>query len=210
MSDFDKIIKNSVFLLLTGLLLFSGCGEPNKIEFPSGLAAGDLVFLKAPRGDFWRTNGNQFNDIGIVMEREGKPVVLAVTDKVEFLPVADYVARRQFDIKRLIETDKYLHPGVIRELDVIAYRYINAPVDHQLSWDNQKLYSAELVWKIYFELLMMQQISVSGSTSDLKWSKPAARKYLDEHFKGQIPEKQTLIFPDAIYNSPLLETVYKK
>ena len=143
------------------------------------------------------------------MERKSKMKILAVTDSVIFQTVEEFIARRKFEVLRMVEPDKYMHPGVVRELDMITRNYINRPADPQLSWDNDKVYSSELVWKVYLQILMLQEISITSNMVDLKWSKPAAKRYLNEHFKGQIPSKQVLIFPDAIYNSQLLEIVYK-
>ncbi|MFH1851948.1 MAG: YiiX/YebB-like N1pC/P60 family cysteine hydrolase [Candidatus Neomarinimicrobiota bacterium] len=204
-----KVIQFVTTILLIGLLL-SGCGEPNKIDFPTGLKTGDLIFLRANRSEFWKAAGNRFGNIGIVMDNRGKQQVLSVNNNVRFIAIDEFTARKRFEVRRLLNYDQYLHPGAIREIHMIAKRLLNTPEDRELAWDNSKFYSAELVWKVYYELLMMVELSKPGISSDIDWTKPAIRNYMNQYMNGQVPKIQTLILPDALYSSKLLETVYQR
>ncbi len=197
-------------LTLSIILMIPGCGKPNKIDFPAGLKPGDLIFVKAKRGDIWKATGNKYGDIGIVMDHEGSRQILAVAETVQFKAVRDFIAGRGFVVKRMVEYDKYLHPGVLRELGIITQRYLGKPADTRLSWDNDHLYPSELVWKTYLELLMMVKLCEPGTTNDLDWSSSKLNEISNRQFKGQRPPNQSVVLPDAIYNSTLLETVYEK
>ena len=72
---------------------------------------------------------------------------------------------------------------------------------------DERIYCSELVWKIYKEALDIE-IGELETLEDFDLTDKAVKQKLKERYGNNIPQNEKVISPVAMFESPLLETVY--
>jgi len=93
--------------------------------------------------------GSTFTHCGVVMEKDGKLMVLEAVGPVRFITIEDFARSSQkgtFVIKRLVKSQK-LNPAALAKASAYGTAQLGRPYSGQFRWDDETLYCSELVWK---------------------------------------------------------------
>ncbi|MBK5142853.1 YiiX family permuted papain-like enzyme [Budviciaceae bacterium BWR-B9] len=150
-----------------------------------------------------------YSHMGIILFKNNKPYVYEASKRVQYTPLHEWIERGvngKYVVKRL------KHPLTVEQQSQIqkaAQIYANAPYDLSFSWSDEKQYCSELVWKIYFNALGVK-IGNLQKLREFDLTSTPVKKKLAERYGSSIPLDETVISPDAIFDSPLLTVVGKK
>jgi hypothetical protein len=199
-------------ILLAGLAgLLGGCarGDAYKprngdIIFHTSLSSQSLAIQKATK--------SPYSHMGIVYLREGKPFVFEAVQPVKMTPLQDWIRRgekKKYVVKRLKEADRLLTPEALDRMLMAGRALEGKPYDLTFEWSDDRIYCSELVWKVYKRALNID-IGKPQAMKDFDFSSAAAQAKIKERWGGKPPLEEPVISPVAIYDSPLLTTVYEK
>ncbi|EAB8791710.1 hypothetical protein YG57_26890, partial [Salmonella enterica subsp. enterica] len=76
------------------------------------------------------------------------------------------------------------------------------------SWDDERIYCSELVWKIYKNALNTE-VGQLQTLREFDLSSPEVQAKMKERYGKAVPLNETVISPVAVFDSPLLTTVYE-
>ena len=147
----------------------------------------------------------------LVREKRGWLVFEAV-QPVRLTPLNEWVRRGQGGhvvVKRLKDAAKHLDEKTLSRMRQIGRRLLGKPYDLTFEWDDRRVYCSELVWKIYkegagIELGHLQRLK------DFDLSHPAVQKKMRERYGNKLPLEEPVISPQAMFESPLLSTVFER
>lgn len=156
------------------------------------LQTGDLLFQKVNKDDSL-TSYFEYNNIGIAFIDGDNYALLETTDQVQYVSIRKWVENgknNEYVAKRLRNADSLLTGLDIQNLTKQVRNNILKKYDNSNDWSDDKMYNAELIWKLYertfnIELGKLDTIGIDSI-------------------------KRIEIKPSAIYNSEELVTVNKK
>jgi uncharacterized protein YycO len=194
------------FLVLVALSCTSG-------DFQ--LREGDIIFqtsLSPQSQAIQRATQSSWNHMGIILTHNGRQMVFEAADVVKFTPMNVWVKRGKDDlfvVKRLKNADAVLTPFALEKLQTLAARFERKPYDAQFGWGDEMVYCSELVWKMYERALGIE-VGPLQKLGDFHIEDTMVRARLVERYGEAIPLNETVISPEQIYRSQLLETVYER
>ncbi|QBH96886.1 YiiX family permuted papain-like enzyme [Limnobaculum zhutongyuii] len=150
-----------------------------------------------------------YSHMGIILFRNNKPYVYEASKRVQYTPLNQWIERGtngKYVVKRLKQP---LTTAQQQQIQKTAQLYANAPYDLSFSWSDERQYCSELVWKIYFNALGIK-IGNLQKLREFDLTSSPVKKKLAERYGSSIPLDETVISPDAIFDSPLLTLVGKK
>ena len=174
---------------------------------------GDIIFQSSQSNQskaVEQATKSPYSHMGIIFTKNGKPYVFEAASKVVYTPLDKWINRgknKKYVIKRL--KDRTLSAKEITNLKQVAHTFENKPYDIWFGWDDNYIYCSELVWKIYNQALKLK-IGQLQTIKDFNLSSPVVKQKLKERYGNNIPYKETVISPVAMFNSPLLITVDKR
>lgn len=172
-------------------------------------AAGDIVFhtsTSAQSVAVQSATHSLYSHMGIVLIKEGRPVVLEAVQPVKYTDLKTWLNRgkgQQYVIKRLTSPIK---PAAVSKLDQEAKRYLGKPYDLTFEWSDDRIYCSELVWKLYKSALGIE-LAPLAKLGSFDLTAPAVKAKLKERYGNRIPLNEPVIAPSAIFESTLLTTV---
>jgi hypothetical protein len=190
------------------LLLVAFSCTPSDLQ----LKDGDIIFqtsLSSQSQAIQRATGSRWTHMGIILTHDGRQMVFEVTDVVKFTPLNVWVKRGKGNVcvvKRLKNADDILTPFAIEKLQGLAARFEGRPYDAQFGWSDDRLYSSELVWKLY-ERTIGVEVGSLQKLADFRLDDATVKTAL--HGDG-IPLDEPVISPEQMFQCPLLETVYEQ
>lgn len=137
--------------------------------------------------------------------------VLEAIQPVKWTSLEDWIARGQdghYVVKRL-KANTTLPASSLLKLRSHAEKYLGKNYDLTFEWSDKKIYCSELVWKAYqkttgIELGHLQKLA------DFDLSNKIVKSKLIERYGKRIPLDETVISPQAIFESDLLKTIKEK
>lgn len=176
---------------------------------------GDIIMInsRSPQAELLhQLVGGKYNHVGLVLQRkkDGLLMVMDVQDSVRATPLTDFVASSadgSVCLLRLKDASKVLNESKVRSMRETVRTYARKPFDPVLNWDDSKVYSSEVVWKVY-DKSMMLKLCPTGTVADFDIS-AQKQKELSSTYGGTVSNKDEAVSPDAIYNSPKLEIIYE-
>jgi hypothetical protein len=177
---------------------------------------GDIIMInsRSPQGELLQQlAGGKYNHVGIIFQRkkDGILMVLDVQDSVRATPLTDFTASSvngAVCLLRLKDANKTLTESKMKSMRETARFYAGKPFDPVLNWDDSRMYSSELVWKVY-DKSMMLKLCPTRTVSDFDIS-DSKKQELTKTYGGNVSEKDEAVGPDDIYNSNKLEVIYEK
>lgn len=156
------------------------------------LRTGDLLFQKVNKNDSLISDST-YNNIGIAFIDDDNFALLETKDQVQYVSIRRWVENgnnNHYVTKRLQNADSFLTSSGIQDLRREARNNIMKKHDYSTDWSDDKMYNAELIWKMYkrsfnIELGSLDTIQVDSI-------------------------KRLEISPSTIFNSEELMTVSKK
>jgi hypothetical protein len=197
-------MKRALALLL--ILLFSGCRS--KSDKPQD---GDIIFhtSQSPQSvAVQRATRSRYSHMGVVFISEGKLYVFEATQPVKFTPFEDWVKKGldgHYVMKRL-KDESPLSPEGLQKLRQAAIEFEGKSYDATFEWSNDRIYCSELVWKMYDRALGIQ-IGRPQKLRDFDLDSPVVKQKLHERYGDRVPLDETVISPQAMFESELIETV---
>ncbi len=134
------------------------------------LRSGDLLFQKVNKIDSL-TSDSIYNNIGIAFIDGDNYALLETKDQVQYVSIRQWVENgnnNQYVAKRLQNAGSLLTNDGIQSLRKEARNNIMKKYDNSTEWSDDKMYNAELIWKMYeralnIELGVLDTIKVESS-----------------------------------------------
>lgn len=179
------------------------------------LRDGDIIFqtsLSSQSQVIQRATQSHWNHMGIILTHNGRRMVCEASDVVKFTPLNVWVKRGKDGrcvVKRLKNADAVLTTLALERLQSLAARLEGRAYDPQFGWSDEKLYCSELVWKLYDRAANIEVGSLQ-KLGDFQLEDALVKARLRERYGDATPLNETVISPEQMYTSELLETVYEK
>jgi hypothetical protein len=178
------------------------------------LKDGDVIFqtsLSSQSQVIQRATQSRWTHMGIILTHDGRRMVFEASDVVRFTPVNVWVKRgkdSRYTVKRLKNADALLNAFTVEKLQNVAARFEGRPYDPHFDWSDDRLYCSELVWKIIDRALGVEVGSLQ-KLSDFHLEDTVVRARLQERYGEATPLDESVISPEQMYRSELLETIYE-
>ena len=154
---------------------------------------------------------SKYSHVGIIYSITNKFYVYEAIQPVKLTALNEWINRGlngKYVVKRLIDAEKILTPDILLRMKDIGNKYINKDYDLFFEWSDKKMYCSELVWKIYKKGANIE-IGELQNLEDFNLSNKDVKKILNKRYGDNIPLKETVISPVAIFNSEKLRTIAK-
>lgn len=204
---------HKLFRLGIVLSMLIGCTSGEHELGKLDLRDGDIIFHTSKSGQsiaIQRATRSRYSHMGMIVHRSGKPFVLEAVATVRYTPLAEWIKRGEgehFVVMRLTDTSLLGNEGRERLLKA-ASGMVGRPYDLTFEWSDARIYCSELVWKAYHRALDLE-VGKLATLGQFDLTDPAVKKKLSERYGANIPLRETVIAPDAMFNSALLLTVYE-
>jgi len=205
--------RGSAWLRLAlGFLLLACLGASGCSRALPEVHEGDIVFQTSRSGQsqaIQQATGSRYSHMGIVLLRQGKPYVFEASARVTATPLAEWIARGtggHYVVKRLKTAQETLTPEALKKLRKTAAKFAGKPYDLTFEWSDERIYCSELVWKIYDRALGLQ-IGKLQKIREFNLEAPAVKQKLQERYGNNVPLEETIISPQAMFDSSLLMVV---
>jgi uncharacterized protein YycO len=176
---------------------------------------GDIIFhtsRSAQSQAVQQATGSRYSHMGLVLFRQGKPTVFEASSTVKYTPLAEWIARGtggHYVVKRLKTAQQTLTPEALEKLNKVATTFVGKSYDLTFEWTDDRIYCSELVWKIYDRALGLQ-IGALQKIREFNLDTPAVKQKIQERYGNQVPMDETVISPQAMFESPLLTVVAER
>lgn len=176
---------------------------------------GDIIFHTSRSSQseaVQRATRSRYSHMGLVLYRKGAPYVLEASATVRYAPLAEWIARgngHHFVLKRLKTSSTILDPKALQALREQARRFEGRAYDLTFEWSDDRLYCSELVWKIYDRALGVQ-IGARQKLREFNLADPVVTAKMRQRYGTDVPLDETVVSPNAMFDSPLLETVIEE
>ncbi|MCL2310731.1 MAG: YiiX family permuted papain-like enzyme [Proteobacteria bacterium] len=170
---------------------------------------GDIIFhtsRSAQSQAIQQATGSRYSHMGLILFRQGAPYVFEASATVKYTPLAEWIARgsgKHYVVKRLKNAEQILTPDALEKLHKTANTFAGKPYDLTFEWSDERIYCSELVWKIYDRALDIR-IGKLQKIREFNLDAPAVKQKIRERYGDKIPLEETVISPQAMFESPLL------
>ncbi len=211
--------KRRVLTFISGcafitLSLFFFLGQKIKsVEIPSvELMDGDIIFQASDSeqaGTMKILAGGTYNHAGILFRKGSAYYVYEASQPVKMTLMANWIKNGEngrYVVKRLKDAGKILSAGVIDKMKDLSEQHKGKDYDNFYEWSDERMYNAELIWKIYKESAGIE-LSRPEHLKDFNLSDTVIVKNLKEHFGRHLPLNEPVVSTPAIFESGYLITV---
>ena len=204
--------KSSIILIIYFSITFLNLGiSAETFRFQEG----DILFQESRNSTAKAVKiatNSRYTNLGIILKYRGKFVVLESNGNVRKTDLNKFIKRgvnswylvKRFKNYKDIMTEENL--GKLREN---SNSFMGRPYDLYYGWGDEKLYSAELIWKFLKDTLGIE-IAPLKKMKDFDLSNPYVKLILSQKFGKEIPLEETVISPKDILESEMLETVFPR
>lgn len=176
---------------------------------------GDIIFhtsQSAQSEAIQLATNSKYSHCGIIFMQNDQPYVFEAAQSVKLTPLNQWIARgkgNKYVIKRLIDANHILTKEALAKMQGIGESFLGKNYDLTFEWSDEKLYCSELIWKIYqrgadIELGKLEKLE------DFDLSNIKVQTKLQERYGTNIPLNETVISPQAIFDSSLLMTIQEE
>jgi hypothetical protein len=176
---------------------------------------GDLLFQES-RNSIAKAvkiaTNSKYTNLGIILKYRGKFVVLESNGNVRKTDLNKFIKRgvnAWYLVKRFKNYKDIMTEENLVKLRENSNSFMGRPYDLYYGWGDEKLYSAELIWKFLKDTLGIE-IAPLKKMKDYDLSNPYVKLILSQKFGKDIPLEETVISPKDILESELLETVFPR
>lgn len=177
------------------------------------LETGDLVFQRSRSGQseaVAAATGSEYTHMGLVLERDGRTMVLEASSTVRLTPYDAFVARGidgEVVVKRLRDGHARLDAASRARIRAEGRRLVGTPYDTRFEWSNDAMYCSELVYKV-LERSIGVRVGALAPAGSFDLEHPAVRQLMARRFRrNALREEEPVISPAAMFDDPALETI---
>lgn len=167
---------------------------------------GDIIFIKTNKANSFLPNGNsKFNYAGVIFIESDVPIVYYATEPLKKCNLEEFKKLSiggEFIIKRLIEQE-VLTEDVISRMHGWVKAKLGIHYDNKINLNNDELYNAEFVWKVYKSCLGLP-LSEPKELKEYKIEDGNSKEFLLDAFGPKIFDEKMVAIGD-IYRSTFLE-----
>lgn len=147
-----------------------------------------------------------YSHVGIIYIENGTPMVFEAIKTVRLTPLEQWIDRGKENKYTLMRTKQTLSAEQLTKMKEVGQRYAGKPYDIQFSWDDDKIYCSELVWKIYQEGAGIK-LSSPQKMKDYDFDNPQILKQMEQRWNGRINWSEKVVAPSDIAASTKLEVI---
>lgn len=215
--DFCVLIymsKRLLTLLLATFLLscnYYGQSKLKSAPLTSKLKEGDIIFQSSTSGQSLAVQlatHSKYSHVGILFKRAGEWMVYEAVQPVKYTKLNSWIKHgddNHYVVKRLKNTARLTKP-VLEKMRAVTVKNLNKNYDIHFGWSDEKIYCSELVWKVYKRGADIE-VGALQALGDFDLTHPIVKKKLKERYGNNIPWKEKVISPGAIFDCKLLTTV---
>jgi hypothetical protein len=209
MSKTKPIIISLSILIVAFLMSSCKTRELN----PNILQTGDLLFrstLTSRDMDIEKLTRSRCSSVGLVYRDGPKIFIYEAADIVKPTPINEWLKNGDYAllvVKRLKNAAQVFTDSSEKKLQNYGMTMIHKPYDYELGWDENRFYSAELVWKMYKNGLGIE-LCKPRKMGELDMTDEFLRNSMLNNYKNNIPKNQSVVVPVDILQSDLLETIW--
>lgn len=207
------VAKNASWWCRCLALALVGCWGSAAAEYEP--RNGDIVFHTSRSAQslaIQKATESPYSHMGIVYVEDGRALVFEAVQPVKATPLSAWTARGdggRFVVKRLRNADSLLTREALAKMRAEGEKLRGRDYDLYFEWSDQRIYCSELVWKIYQRALGVE-IGEPALLGSFDLSDPAVQAKIKERWSTSPPTDEKVISPAAIFDSPLLETVFER
>ena len=152
---------------------------------------------------------SKYSHVGIVLKVNGALQIAEAVQPVRVTPIKTFLYRsgnKRFVVKRLKDSGRYLTPESIARMKNSAVSFMGKPYDLQFGWDDRRMYCSEFVWKV-FDRSIGVQLSELKKLRSFNLNDPYVKIIMNQVYGNSIPYEESVVSPEDLLNSELLETV---
>ncbi|MBK9578491.1 MAG: hypothetical protein IPK50_11425 [Fibrobacterota bacterium] len=175
------------------------------------LRSGDLLFQISRSGQaaaIAKATGSPWTHCGLVFHRQGRWQVLEASSKVQWTPLAEWIAQGKdlsLEVRRVDSTVFLPDPAGLASMEQSASRYGGKPYDLVFGWSDSAIYCSELPWKVYRAIGV--DLGMVQSLRQLNLSSSEVKDLIQRRSKLGIRWEDSLVTPAGLRNSPRLHPV---
>ncbi|MEP7044427.1 MAG: YiiX family permuted papain-like enzyme [Dokdonella sp.] len=197
--------------LLSAALFLCALAPACQAHTPA-VAEGDLVFQTSRSAQsvaIQKATHSRYSHMGVVLREHGQTFVFEAERSVRLTPLDAWLARGEgghYVVKRLHAP---LTAQQVDRLHQSANAFLGKPYDAAFGWSDRRIYCSELVWKLFDRALGIR-IGTLQKLGDFTLDDRVVQAKLRERYGRTIPLDETVISPQAMFASPLLDTVSER
>ena len=210
-ASLNLINKNNIFLFV--LYLFYGIGSLQSETFR--FQEGDILFQEIKNSTSKAikiVTNSRYTNVGVILKYRNKFIVLESNGIVKRTDLYQFLKRGvngAYLVKRFKKSKEVLTEEAISKMREASIQFVGKPYDLYYGWGDEKLYSAELVWKFWKEALNLELCPLK-KYKDYDLSNPYVKLILSQKFGKDVPIEENAISPKDLLDSMHLETVYPR
>lgn len=173
---------------------------------------GDMIFQtsESPQCEAVRIATNsKYSHCGIIFIQNGQKYVFEAVQPVKFTPIEDWITHgkeNHFVVTRLKNATTLLNSITLQKMKEYGAKLNNRDNDLYFEWSDDKIYSSELIWKIYkngagIELCPLQQLK------NFNLKDPRVQAILAERYGKNIPLEEEVVAPSDLQKSKIVTTI---
>ena len=186
----------------------------NRFMIEKEIQDGDIIFQTSLSGQskaIQLATNSVYSHCGLIFKHPKDSLnwyVLEAVQPVKWTKLHDWIDRgkdNHYVIRRVVSDQPLPYP-TLRKVMASAEKHLSKPYDLTFEWNDERMYCSELIWKAYKEATGLS-VGKLQILSDFDLSDEMVNQKLKERYGQSIPLQDTVISPQAIFESPLLETV---
>jgi hypothetical protein len=199
-------IKTVLFLTIA-LCAFTSCNSYTPVN-------GDLIFqtsLSNQSKAIQLATKSPYSHMGVVYIKDGKGYVFEASGTVILTPIDKWIKsgkNGKFVVKRLKNYRETLTDTIVDKMMKAGKYFEGKPYDIYFEWSDERIYCSELVWKLYKSSTGLE-IGDLKKLKDFDLSNPEVQAILKKRYGNAIPQDETVISPECMYESELLKMVFR-
>ncbi|RFM36223.1 YiiX family permuted papain-like enzyme [Chitinophaga silvisoli] len=207
--------KGILIITLLVLTLLIGVKARKRLVNPPDIQSGDLIFqtsASAQSKAIQLATKSKYSHCGIIYKEGNKYFVFEAVQPVKRTPLDKWIARGKgghYVIKRLKNADKVLTADKLLKMKQVGETFAGKNYDLTFEWSDERIYCSELIWKVYQRATGIE-IGKLEKLGDFDLSSEIVKAKMKERYGNKIPENETVISPQSIFESELLETIINK
>ncbi|MBL7859408.1 MAG: YiiX family permuted papain-like enzyme [Cyclobacteriaceae bacterium] len=152
---------------------------------------------------------SKYSHMGILYEIDGAFYVYEAIQPVKLTRLNDWIQRGEnshYVVKRLKDGERLLTSENLKKMKQYGEQFQGKSYDLYFEWTDDKIYCSELVWKIYKAVLNIE-IGALQELHEFDLTDKIVSDKMKERYGNNIPLREKVISPAAMFNSDKLITV---